>query len=167
MASKFERGSGAQAPVVDWPQTGNFFKATKTHNFGIHSHSGKMARSLPIRSNSMQTSFPHRAFQLWEYKVSHGSLLIRSPQSPGIPTNIDLVCKGVEYLAIPRHIHGLDLVEGTAEEIKALSQLLQKDIELPSKVRVIVSEGRRFPIVAAFFTISENEHDIFHSPFAL
>jgi hypothetical protein len=114
----------------------------------------------------MKTSFPDRAFQLWEYRVSHGSLLVRSPQSTGIPTNIDLVCVGVEYLAAPRHIQGLDLVEGTAEEITTLSLLLGKNIEPPSKVRVIVSAGRRFPIVASYFKISENQHDIFHSPFA-
>jgi hypothetical protein len=52
----------------------------------------------------MNTSFTDRAFQLWEYKVSHGSLLIRSPKGPEISTNIDLVCVGVEYPAAPRHI---------------------------------------------------------------
>ena len=89
----------------------------------------------------MQTSFPDRNFQLWEYKVSHGSLLIRSPKSPGISKNVDLICVGVEYLASPRHIRGFDLVNGTAEEIQELSQLLGKDVAA-SSVRVILSEGR-------------------------
>ncbi len=112
----------------------------------------------------VKTSFNNRAFQLWEYKVSHGSLLIRSPKSPEIGNNIDLTCAGVEYMAVPRHIVGLDLVEPTQDEIKILSQVLGKALER-AHVRIIASGGRRFPIVAASFRISENEGDIFHSPF--
>ena len=82
-----------------------------------------------------------------------------------VPTNIDLVCVGVEYLAAPRHMRGLDLVDATVDEIKTLRDLLGKDVQ-PSSVRVVVSEGHRFPIVAANFKISENQHDIFHSPFS-
>ncbi len=112
----------------------------------------------------MRTSFADRAFQLWEYRVSHGSLLIRSPKGPGISKNIDVICVGVEYLAAPRHMRGLDLAEATTEEIKNLSDLLGKEIQR-SRVRVIISEGRRFPIVAVSFRISENDGDIFDSPF--
>jgi hypothetical protein len=50
----------------------------------------------------VNTSFIDRTFQLWEYRVSHSSLLNRSPKSPGVSTNIDLICTGVEYLAVPR-----------------------------------------------------------------
>jgi hypothetical protein len=113
----------------------------------------------------MKTSFNDRTFQLWEYKVSHGSLLIRSPKGPEIARNIDLICVGVDYLATPGYMRGLDLQEPTAEEIKSLSRLLAKDIK-PANIRVIVSEGRRFPIVAVSFRISENDDDIFCSPFA-
>jgi hypothetical protein len=112
----------------------------------------------------MKTTFTVRTFQLWEYKVSHGSLLIRSPKGPGISENVDLVCVGVEYLAAPRHIRGLDLVEPSPEEIKSLNELLGKALQ-PAHVRVIVSEGRRIPIVAASFRISENTGDTFESPF--
>ena len=112
----------------------------------------------------MKKSFADRVFQLWEYKVSHGSLLIRSPKGPEISKNIDLICVGVDYFATPCQFRGLDLTEGTVEEIKSLSHLLGEDIQ-PSNVRVIVSEGRRFPIVAVSFRISENEDDIFHGPF--
>jgi len=61
-------------------------------------------------------------------------------------------------------MRGLDLAEATTEEIKNLSDLLGKEIQR-SRVRVIISEGRRFPIVAASFKISENDGDIFDSPF--
>jgi|SRR5215472_4807764 len=112
----------------------------------------------------MKPSFTDRAFQLWEYRVSHGSLLIRSPKGPGVTRNIDLICMGVEYLAAPRHLRGLQLVEATAEEIRDLSGLLGKTLH-PSNVRVISSQSRRYPIVAAGFEVSENDGDIFDSPF--
>ncbi len=83
---------------------------------------------------------------------------------PEIFKNIDLVCAGVEYLATPDYMRGLDLQAPTAEEVQILSGLLGRQVE-PSCIRVIVSEGHRFPIVAASFMISENEHDIFYSPF--
>jgi hypothetical protein len=108
--------------------------------------------------------FSQRNFQLWEYRVSHGSLLIRSPMGPGISENVDLVCRGVEYLSAPRHIQGLDITEATREELENLSSLLGKVVP-SSRVRVISSQGRRFPIVAASFTLSENDADIFDSPF--
>jgi hypothetical protein len=113
---------------------------------------------------SMKTSFPDRTFQLWEYQVSHGTLLIRSPKAPGLPKNIDLVCIAVEYLAVPRHIKGLDLQKATTKEIEYLSQVLASEVQ-SSKVQVIVSQGQRFPIVALQFSITENDGDIFESPF--
>jgi hypothetical protein len=42
--------------------------------------------------------------------------------------------------------------------------LLDKPIAA-SRVRLILSGGHRFPIVAASFRMSENEDDIFASPF--
>lgn len=111
-----------------------------------------------------KATFRDRAFQLWEFKVSHGSLLIRSPKGPEVLRNIDLICVGVEYFAAPRHLCGLDLQEPTVEELQTLSQLLDREID-PSNVRMMVSQGRRFPVVAASFRISENDIDIFESPF--
>lgn len=37
------------------------------------------------------TTFPDRRFQLWEYWVGHGALLIRSPKGPRAETNVDFV----------------------------------------------------------------------------
>lgn len=58
----------------------------------------------------MITDYPERRFQLWEYRVSHGSLLIRSPRGVGFSQNVDFVFVGVEYLAVPRVFRGLALV---------------------------------------------------------
>jgi len=121
-----------------------------------------MTGSLTMRSE--------RTFQIWEYQVSHGQLLIRSPKapattsSPEFATNIDLVCLGVDYMAVPAILHGLELAEATPDEVQSLEPLLGR-VVLPKKVRMLVSQGRRFPIVAVSFDISENDWDIFESPF--
>jgi hypothetical protein len=89
----------------------------------------------------MKTSYEDRVFQLWEYRVSHGSLF-----------------------GGPRHMKGLDLVDPTITEVKSLSGLLRRQVP-PSDIRIIVSDGQRFPVIAANFRITENEDDIFDSPF--
>jgi len=111
-----------------------------------------------------------RTFKVWEYQVSHGQLLIRSPKSPSteqsveLLTNIDLVCLGVEYMAVSSFLRGLELLPATANELNELGDLLGKAIE-PNSVRVLASGGKRFPIVASSFALSENDWDIFESPF--
>ena len=114
----------------------------------------------------INTSFVARTFQLWEYRVSHGSLLIRSPQTEdgGFATNIDIVCTGVEYLALPRFIRGLQLLEARPDEVRDLETVLGKEL-LPASVRIFASMGQRFPVVAASLKVDENQKEIFESPF--
>jgi hypothetical protein len=122
----------------------------------------------------MKTSLTYRkserTFKTWEYQVSHGQLLIRSPKapstetSPELFTNIDLVCLGVEYLAVPRVLHGLELVEPTSDEVRHLEVLLGKKIDA-SNIKILASSGKRFSVVASSFSLSENDWDIFESPF--
>jgi hypothetical protein len=111
-----------------------------------------------------------RVFKVWEYQVSRGQLLIRSPKAPATGsaperlTNVDLVCVGVEYMSLPRLLRGVELVQPSREEVEQLESLLGRQIEAGS-VRILASEGKRFPIVAASFSLSENDWDIFESPF--
>lgn len=109
-------------------------------------------------------NFTNRIFQLWEYRVTHGSLLIRSPQSSEAKTNVDIICTGVEYLAVPRFFRGLEIVEPTSEEVRSLEEKLGKQLTSASAY-ILVSSKQRFPIVAASFKLEENEQDIFESPF--
>ena len=51
-----------------------------------------------------QPSFSGRTFQLWEYRVSHGSLLIRSPKGEDVAMNIDIICVGVERVRFSAEI---------------------------------------------------------------
>jgi hypothetical protein len=111
-----------------------------------------------------------RTFKLWEYQISHGQLLVRSPKAPATETspealtNLDLICLGVEYMAVPRFFRGLEIVPPTPDEIQNLEVLLGKAIS-PDNVRILKSEGKRFPIVASSCSTSENDWDIFESPF--
>jgi hypothetical protein len=111
-----------------------------------------------------------RVFKVWEYQISHGQLLIRSPKAPATETspefltNIDLVCLGVEYMAVPRVLRAVELAQATADEIRQLESLLEKVIA-PGNAKVLVSDGKRFPVVASSFSLYENDWDIFESPF--
>jgi hypothetical protein len=111
-----------------------------------------------------------RIFKFWEYQVSHRQLLIRSPKQPATinsneqTTNIDLVFVGVDYLAIPRTFNGIAIEPAVRSELAQLESVLGLKID-PPMARIIVSEQRRFPVVASNWAFYENDWDIFASPF--
>jgi len=111
-----------------------------------------------------QRTFLGRTFQLWEYHVSHGSLLIRSPRSLDEAANIDIICSGVRYLSTPGIIYNLEITEPTLEEFQYLQTVIRNPVPM-SYIHVLVSNGNRFLVVAAGFIIEENTSDIFDSPF--
>lgn len=127
--------------------------------------------SASVRAPSMPRT-DDRDFQVWEYQIGHGQLLIRSPKSPATAssperrTNIDLVFLGVEYMRLPSELRGLTLAPATAEELQLLEAALGRAPE-PDWVRMLVSGGKRFTVVAARVISSENDWDIFDSPFEL
>ena len=106
--------------------------------------------------------FSKRTFQLWEYHVSHGLLLIRSPQGPESNVNFDLICIGVEYMEIPRFLRGLQICEPTAKELQELERRLGKSLAV-NEIHILLSGDRRFKLVAAKIWLEENELDIFES----
>jgi len=106
----------------------------------------------------------NRNFQLWEYHVSHGSLLIRSPKRGEDTKNIDIVFAGVEYMALPRHLKSVELDDASSREISELSILVGRKLE-GKAVTIIIAEGTRYSVVATGMRITENDMDIFHSPF--
>jgi hypothetical protein len=111
----------------------------------------------------MIASFPDRRFQLWEYSVSHGSLLVRSPRGPRIDTNIDLVFVGVAFISAPRHLRGLELDHGNDDDIdRVVAEVGEID---GGHVFALRSAGRRHLVLAAACRVSENQGDIFDSPF--
>lgn len=110
------------------------------------------------------TSLASRMFQTWEFKVSHGQLLIRSPKDANHPTNIDLMFSGVEYMDLPRHLGQLEVQQPDETDVSFIGERLAKQGSSDS-IFVLTSDNRRYRVVAAALTVSENELDIFESPF--
>jgi len=107
-----------------------------------------------------------RLFQLWEYHVSHGSLLIRSPNGPGIQNCIDIIFVGVEYIAMPRHLGAIELVDAAPAETSMLEEVLQKSLVPPTRAWALIGPKGRFLVVGVAVKIEEHEGDMFQSPFA-
>lgn len=109
------------------------------------------------------TAHPNRRFQLWEYRVSHGALLIRSPKGPDAETNIDFVFSGVEYVACPRMLRGMELGTVIPEDTDRIVDNFGP-VTAPDQVFVLVSAGARHLVVASSCIIRENMDDIFDIP---
>jgi hypothetical protein len=112
----------------------------------------------------MIASYPNRQFQFWEYTVSHGSLLVRSPKGLQWVVNIDVMFFGVQLVLLPRHLNGIEVREGSSSDVEIVSQMYGQG-QRSGRVFVIVSEGRRYFVVAAGCTVAETTMDIFDSPF--
>ena len=104
-------------------------------------------------------------FQLWEYRVSHGMLLIRSPRLGSNDCNDDILFAGVEYLSAPRHLGDVTLAEPTHVDITAVERASGFEIRSPNRLFVLDGDGRRFYVVAASVHVTQNTLDIFDSVF--
>ena len=111
----------------------------------------------------MNKQFNGRDFQLWDYRVSHGQLLIRSPKSPAENTNVDIVFVGVDYIDSPRHLSGLRLEEPTDSEVAVVSERLGRTVDRKA-IFILVAQGMRHIVVAVAVKVAESDMDIFDSP---
>jgi len=114
-------------------------------------------------SQTHSSRFSGRHFQLWEYSVSHGYALVRSPKT-GDGRNLDIVFAGVEYLSVPRHLKELVIEEPLPEEVEVLRKLLGKEVQ-PKRITVLKTKSARFYVVSAGVKIVETDLDIFDNPF--
>lgn len=103
--------------------------------------------------------FYDRRFQIWEYKVGHQQLLIRSPKSQDHATNLDLIFVGVDYLAVPKSMNGISIVPANQAELEFASAFAGSH----SQVIVLETGGKRHTVVAAKFRVFENDLDLFES----
>jgi hypothetical protein len=104
----------------------------------------------------------NRSFKLWDYKVSHNQLLLRSPKTATTPTNVDVAFVGVEYLELPTKLANLALVPAGAADLDRVKEAFG-EVGTGNEVFVIQVMGRRFIIVAAAMHTFENELEIFES----
>ena len=112
----------------------------------------------------MFKEFNDRKFQFWHYRVSHGELLVRSPKGINESKNIDVIFQGVEYVELPRFLPKMVVGKSNNTDLHYISSKLDKSIDL-SKVFVLLSEQKRFYVVASIMKIDENEFDMFELPF--
>ena len=103
-------------------------------------------------------------FQLWEYRVNHGCLLIRSPKTEAQSFNVDIRFSGVEFLSVSRHLDSLQFCEVTAQDSELVNRLYGKAVD-PSRIFVFISAVGRHVVVAASAVIEKSFMDIFESPF--
>lgn len=101
----------------------------------------------------------NRKFKLWDCRVSHNQVLIRSPSTPDISTNVDLVFWGVEFISIPTSFDGLQIVRGVSTKDAGF----EFSPSTNGEVFLIETAGRRFVVVAAGCKVLENALDIFES----
>lgn len=100
---------------------------------------------------------------MWEYHVSHGSLLLRSPEGVGHRGTVDIICTGVQYVAVPRHMGEIEVAGASVEEAAGVEKILGKN-RLPEQVYVLESSRGRFPLVAVSLSIQEHRGSVFKSP---
>jgi hypothetical protein len=110
------------------------------------------------------SAYPDRRFQLWEYQVSHGALLIRSPKGPSAEVNVDLVFDGVEFLSCVRLLRGVEVVRAETDDLRRVSDSFG-EVSDPDQVFVLLSDGVRHLVVASSLRIAEHDGEIFDSPF--
>jgi len=112
----------------------------------------------------MKRSFEGYTFALWDYYEGHQSLLIRSPKGGNQDHNIDLIFRGVEYVAVPSVLKDLILDEPTKSDRKFIEGILG---ELPQHdhVYVLVADSYRHFVVAVALKITEHNEGIYETPF--
>ncbi|MBW6421288.1 hypothetical protein KX729_07530 [Rhizobium sp. XQZ8] len=108
-----------------------------------------------------------RNFQIWFYHVTHGRLLIRSPNTGihGETTNIDLTFHAVVYLAVPRLLNSLSFVEPFDSELRQITKALARALEDHEKIWVLKTKESRALIVASHLKLEEHTGECMLNPF--
>lgn len=106
-----------------------------------------------------------RTFQLWEYRVSHGSLLIRSPKTEDHSTNVDVLCYDVLHVDAPRFIGVAEISVATEEDRRFARQIADRIQGGDVECLVMRSPESRVRIVCSAFKVVENQDAIVSSPF--
>lgn len=75
---------------------------------------------------------------------------------------MDLVFVGVEHLALPTVLRGLEVTSPTEADLARANEL-RAGVQ-PGEVHVLLSEGHRHLVIAAVLRVLENDLDIFESP---
>lgn len=105
-----------------------------------------------------------REFQFWEYRVSHGSALIRSRAGNGETCNVDILFAGVKYICVPRMFLGIEICDATADEAEAVRKIVDLS-NRDDNIYILRSGIQRHRVVAAHMWVDINDMEIMASPF--
>lgn len=146
--------------------TGSWLRSTKTEIGGDALSGSRVAVVFRTPSSERTNMYfsSDRRFKLWEYTVSHKQLLIRSPATPDISGNIDIIFWGVEYINVPSAFKGLSLNASTLADREKFK--LESGVTLLSSVFCLNTENQRCFISDLGFKVLSNELDIFESTLA-
>ena len=103
-----------------------------------------------------------RDFQIWDYSVSHGRLLIRSPKGMQFRKNIDIKFFGVQYLSLPRHLKCLTIDHANDEEFESLKKTMGDSLKLDN-VHILECIFGRCVVIASHIKVELNELGIFET----
>lgn len=99
-----------------------------------------------------------RTFQVWDYRVSHQQLLLRSPRNTEFDSNIDIIFFGVEYINVPILVKCLCInPQNDHRNLHAVS------ISNNGSTFEIISANSSYHVIASSLNIFENRLDIFDS----
>ncbi|MFC7623796.1 hypothetical protein [Microlunatus sp. GCM10028923] len=76
-----------------------------------------------------------------------------------------MIFVGVEFVALPRWLHGLDLRLGTADEAQVVAAQFGRPVN--GTLYVVSSGASTYYVEALEATTDENTNDLFSSPFDL
>jgi len=114
----------------------------------------------------MRELLKNREFQIWQYSVSHSSLLIRSPynKSMNINCNVDIYFSDVRYMAIPKFLGEILMVEPNESEKKYLEKIMNENLKLEDiTVLESINNGFRYHIIAMEPIVELNNMELFQT----
>jgi hypothetical protein len=103
-----------------------------------------------------QLEYVDRVFQLWNYTVGMGRLLLRSPKSRGHGTRIDILFQNVKAIKIPTLLEGLSIRSPGPAELQDIAS--ETGITLGAEIQVYMLEGSNYKgyVVAGVFVLEED-----------
>lgn len=113
----------------------------------------------------MNDFYFEREFKFWFYQITHGEVIIRSPKNEDdkLYHNIDIYIVDVDYLELPYQFHCLRITEASKEDVEYISMRLGKSVP-EKRIIVLVSENKKYYIVALYFKILENDLNEYELP---
>lgn len=104
----------------------------------------------------------HRTFRLWDARVSHDQLLLRSPRDRNHARNVDIRFADVRYLDLPTMFDRVVIAVASGDDISRASERVGEPVP-PERVFVFAIEGRRYLVVASDMIVEENDLDLFET----